>query len=111
MSRAALIRQTGINTNSQTNEVRRGRLPDSGDGAGAGEFVTGSLTWQLEQLQRGEFVLKPNAGESMHRSSLRAVSVVTHKHQVRECDLSLWYAVHHSGKGETLRMYKLMRVK
>ncbi|WP_165848079.1 hypothetical protein [Paraburkholderia lacunae] len=47
----------------------------------------------------------------MHRSSLRAVSVVTHKHQVRECDLSLWYAVHHSGKGETLRMYKLMRVK
>uniref|UniRef100_A0A1I9YQN4 Uncharacterized protein n=1 Tax=Paraburkholderia sprentiae WSM5005 TaxID=754502 RepID=A0A1I9YQN4_9BURK len=48
----------------------------------AGRLVTGSLTWLVDQL-------RPS----------------------REYDLDLWLALHHSGTGESIRLYRIRRVQ
>jgi hypothetical protein len=88
-------------------EGRRGRQP----GAGAGERVIGSLTWQVEQMEPGEILLKAETGESTHRTCRRALVTVTEPEPEREYALSLWHALHHTGTGEGMRLYRIERVK
>ncbi|WP_158515336.1 hypothetical protein [Paraburkholderia phytofirmans] len=56
-------------------------------------------------------MLKPDSNEFVRRSCLRAITTVIHREPAREYDVSLWFAVHHSGSGQTFRMYKLERLK
>lgn len=70
-------------------EIRWGRPLGSGGGAGAGELVAGSRTWQVEQLECGEFLQKPDTNESARRSCLRAITTVTEREPAREYDVSL----------------------
>ncbi|MBN3762447.1 hypothetical protein [Burkholderia sp. Ac-20365] len=75
----------------------------------AASLVAGSLPWLVAQLEPGESLLRANAGESARRACLRAIDAVSLRAPARKFDLSLWYAVHHTGRGETFRMLKLKR--
>ncbi|MEI5998946.1 hypothetical protein H3V53_17560 [Paraburkholderia bengalensis] len=77
----------------------------------AADFVTGSLNWQIERLQCGESLLKANATDAMRRALLRAIAAITVRLPHRTYDLSLWYAVHHTGKGQTIRLLNLRRLE
>jgi hypothetical protein len=77
----------------------------------AGELVAGSLTWQIEQLEPGDALFKPGSHETVRRTSLRAIANVIKRHPDREYDVDLWLAMHHSGTGESMRLYRINRIR
>lgn len=76
----------------------------------AGGFVTGSLAWQVDRLGVGESLLKAGGTETHRRVCLRAIANVMKRQPSRKYDLDLWFALHHSGTGESVRLYRIRRV-
>src|SRR5215470_2438058 len=56
-------------------------------------FAAGSLSWQVERLQRGESLIKDDTGEAMRRACSRAVAAVRIYLPERTYEISVWYAV------------------
>jgi hypothetical protein len=44
-------------------------------------------------------------------TSLRAIANVIKRHPDREYDVGLWLAMHHSGTGESMRLYRINRIR
>ncbi|MFM0292578.1 MULTISPECIES: hypothetical protein [Paraburkholderia] len=88
-------------------DLRRSRA----SGTRSGELVAGSLAWQIEQLGSGEVLFKPGPNETARRTGLRAIAKVIKRHPGREYDLDLWLALHHSGTGESIRLYRINRIR
>jgi len=81
-------------------------------GAGSGvaaKFVPGSLKWLVSRLSPGDSLIRPDASETTRRACLRAIDAVTLCDPSRKHDLSLWFVVHHTGRGESFRMLRLKR--
>ena len=74
------------------------------------EAKAGSLTWQVARLQLGESLIKDDTGEAIRRACSRAVAVVQAHVPERTYQMSVWYAVLSTGRGQALRMLKLQRV-
>jgi hypothetical protein len=77
---------------------------------GGSGLVAGSLTWQVERLRCGESLLKDDASDAMRRACRKAIDAIMGREPQRNYVLSTWYAVHHTGEGETFRLLKLKRV-
>lgn len=85
----------------------RGRRPADH----ARELVVGSLTWQIGQLGVGESLVKAHANETLRRTCLRAIANVVKRKPCRKYDMDLWLALHHTGTGESMRLYKIYRIR
>jgi hypothetical protein len=74
-------------------------------------LTVGSLAWQVERLHVGESLLKPSATETLRRMCLRAIAEVSGRQPLRQYKLDLWLALHHTGTGESTRLYKIQRIR
>jgi len=79
--------------------------------AHARALTVGSLSWQVEQLHVGESLLKSSETETLRRMCLRAIANVVRRQPCRKYDLDLWLALHHTGTGESMRLYKIHRIR
>jgi hypothetical protein len=74
-------------------------------------LTVGSLSWQVERLHVGESRLKPGATDTVRRVCLRAIAKVVTRRPCREYEMDLWLAPHHSGTAESMRLYRIERIR
>jgi hypothetical protein len=47
----------------------------------------------------------------MRKRCLRAIDIVVKRQPCRKYDLELWLALHHRGTGESMRLYRIKRLR
>ncbi len=66
-------------------------------------IAPGTLARELWDLEPGEFISRPESN-TFRRAVARAIEVVTSRNSQRSYESDLWFAMHHSGRGQNKRL-------